>query len=215
MRSIGTRTERASGGVQAGLDPAGRDGIEAEYTSTIHCPVARFLEGRRFRYLCFERALLFLKVVRQLVIAFYRCLRSYKNKFEHDLLDRQLGASLLRFLLTGAEPILETNRLEQSTDLLFEDLKRQGVSGITLERNRKISVPGLGNVVAPISVSNDHGLEIVIALHGPLTPDYPSSERLRELKEFSIDVPMILIDELVVRRNLPSATSAILAQVVS
>ena len=29
----------------------------------------------------------------------YRCLRSYKNKFEHDLLDRKVGAVLLNYLL--------------------------------------------------------------------------------------------------------------------
>ena len=41
----------------------------------------------------------------------YRCLRSYKNKFEHDLLDRHLGASLLRFLLNGDAPLLDPLRL--------------------------------------------------------------------------------------------------------
>ena len=34
----------------------------------------------------------------------YRCLRSYKNKFEHDLLDRHLGASLLNYLINGNYP---------------------------------------------------------------------------------------------------------------
>src|SRR5205814_614419 len=51
----------------------------------------------------------------------YRCLRSYKNKFEHDLLDRHLGASLLRFALTGTPPTLNPQRLKSSTDLLFQD----------------------------------------------------------------------------------------------
>ena len=56
----------------------------------------------------------------------YRCLRSYKNKFEHDLLDRHLGASLLRFLIHGTYPILDFGRLTASTDMLFEDLRRTG-----------------------------------------------------------------------------------------
>ena len=31
----------------------------------------------------------------------YRCLRSFKNKFEHRILDRHVGAQLLRFLIDG------------------------------------------------------------------------------------------------------------------
>lgn len=34
----------------------------------------------------------------------YRCLRSFKNKFEHSLLDRHVGAELLEYLLTGELP---------------------------------------------------------------------------------------------------------------
>ena len=142
----------------------------------------------------------------------YRCLRSYKNKFEHDLLDRHLGASLLRFLLTGVVPTPNTARLERSTQLLFEDLQRQGLSGHTVERNASIPIAGLGNVVAPICVTNSNGSQIVIGLHGPLTPDHAPTDDLRELKEFGLGTPVILIDELIVRRNLPSATSAILDQ---
>ena len=142
----------------------------------------------------------------------YRCLRSYKNKFEHDLLDRHLGASLLRFLLTGVVPAPDTARLERSTQLLFEDLQRQGLSGQAVDRNASIAIAGLGNVVAPICVTNSNGSQIVIGLHGPLTPDHAPTDDLRDLKEFGLGTPVILIDELIVRRNLPSATSAILDQ---
>ncbi len=55
----------------------------------------------------------------------YRCLRSYKNKFEHDLLDRQLAATVLRYLLAGTPPILDAARVERTTNLLFEDLQRR------------------------------------------------------------------------------------------
>jgi len=140
----------------------------------------------------------------------YRCLRSYKNKFEHDLLDRYLGASLLRFVLTGAEPTLDAARLERSTDLLFQDLERHGVEGLQLERKAVVQVPGLTEVVAPILASNGAGNRFVIGLHGPLTPDEPSDVALRELKEFSRKPAVILIDELVVRRNLPRATDDLL-----
>ena len=139
----------------------------------------------------------------------YRCLRSYKNKFEHDLLDRYVGASLLRYVLYGTPPTLDAARIERSTDILFEDLERQGLDGVTFGRNISISIPGLGSTVAPILVSNGDNDQLVIGLHNPLTPDQPSDPRLGELKEYS-PVPVILLDELVVRRNLPSATTNVL-----
>ena len=143
----------------------------------------------------------------------YRCLRSYKNKFEHDLLDRHLGASLLRFLITGAAPMLDAARVERSTDLLFQDLERQGLDSLTLERNQVVAVPGLRDTTAPIFATRIDGTKFVIALHGPLTPDDPTNDGLRELKEYSAALPVVLVDELVVRRNLPAATSDLIAKV--
>jgi hypothetical protein len=46
-----------------------------------------------------------------------------------------------------------------------------------------------------------------------LTPDDPPDEALRELKEFSTTIPVLLLDELVVRRNLPSATSKLIQKI--
>jgi len=93
--------------------------------------------------------------------------------------------------------------------LLFQDLERQGVDGLTLERNARLPIAGLGEIVAPIFASNPKG-KFVVGLHGPLTPDEPFDGALRDLKEFSATVPVILVDELVVRRNLPSATATLL-----
>jgi ATP-dependent helicase YprA (DUF1998 family) len=143
----------------------------------------------------------------------YRCLRSYKNKFEHDLLDRHIGASLLRFALEGIVPSLAQDRLERSTNILFEDLKRHGIEGLIIERDQTVEVPGLGDVLVPISITNSQGTQFVVGLHGPLTPDEPSSDGLRDIKEFSPAVPVLLVDELVVRRNLPSATATLLERV--
>jgi hypothetical protein len=143
----------------------------------------------------------------------YRCLRSYKNKFEHDLLDRHVGASLLRFALTGAVPVPEPGRLDRLTEMLFEDLGRHGVEGLQLARNSAVEVPGLGGVLAPILARNDSGSRFIIALNGPLTPDEPSDSGLRDLKEFSAVYPVILVDELVVSRNLPRATADLLERI--
>lgn len=136
----------------------------------------------------------------------YRCLRSFKNKFEHDLLDRHLGASLLRHLLDGDLPTLNPQRLESSTQKLFEDLQRRGVRGLQFERNREVEVDRIGIVKAPIWAQPDSGPGFIIALHGPLTPDFPAEEKLRELDDFTT-TELRTVDEIVVHRHLPAATT--------
>jgi hypothetical protein len=139
----------------------------------------------------------------------YRCLRSYKNKFEHELLDRKLGATLLRHLLTGAEPKWDIERTAASTDLLYNDLKRQGTDGVSFLRNAKIEVAGLGEVTVPI-LAKAANSNSVIALSSPLTLDEPLDPGIRELKESAI-IPVVMIDELLVRSNLPNASSHLLS----
>lgn len=142
----------------------------------------------------------------------YRCLRSYKNKFEHDLLDRQLGAVLLRFLLKGEVADLPKRRLELSTDLLFEDLERQGLDTVKFERNQVIEIPGFPRIIAPILATRTiDSAQFVVGLHCPITPDHAMDTGLRELKEYGTAVRVQLEDELVVRRNLPSATRHLLS----
>jgi hypothetical protein len=195
------------------LTAAGRDGREAEIYLYDTLPGGAGFAQRvgRLGLVVFEDALRILEECPEgCDRSCYRCLRSYKNKFEHDLLDRHVGASLLRFALRDTAPTLDAGRLERSTDLLFQDLKRHGVDGLSLERDKQLSIPGVGSVVAPILAENGPQKRFVIGLHGPLTPDEPSDPGLRDLKEFSITPPVILVDELVVRRNLPSATAALL-----
>lgn len=195
------------------LTPAGREGREAEIYlyDTLPGGAGFAQQVGQFGLIVFEEALQILEKC-NCDRSCYQCLRSYKNKFEHDLLDRHVGASLLRFLLRGTAPTLDPARLKRSTDLLFQDLERHGIEGLTLERDKALSIPGLPEVAAPIFASQALGRQFVIGLHGPLTPDEPSNEALHDLKEFSATVPVILIDELVVRRNLPSATAALLEQ---
>jgi ATP-dependent helicase YprA (DUF1998 family) len=140
----------------------------------------------------------------------YRCLRSYKNKFEHDLLDRHLGAALLRHLLTGESVKLSLERIRESTDLLHEDLVRQHIEGTTFERDGRVIIPGLGKVVVPILATYENGEQRAIGIEGPLTPDVPADAVLSELKD-NPSLPVVLIDELEVRRNLPHATSRLLS----
>jgi len=196
------------------LTPEGRAGLEAELYIYDTLPGGAGFAKRvgEIGLPIFEDALKLLEVCpdKNCDRSCYRCLRSYKNKFEHDLLDRHLGASLLRFVLKDAAPTLSPDRVARSTDLLFEDLDRQGIDGLYLERDKKIVVAGLGDVVAPILVTTTSGARFAIGLHGPLTPNEPTDAALRDVKEYSASLPVILVDELVVRRNLPTATKQII-----
>lgn len=138
----------------------------------------------------------------------YRCLRSFKNRFEHLLLDRHLGASLLRYLVRGEAPVLDKVRIEHAADRLYEDLSRQ-LPDISWHRNASIEIPGLGTLEAPVLARRD-GRPLIVGVHGPLTPDYASDEALRDAKEYGSAVPVLLIDEIVISRNLPRATQQVM-----
>jgi hypothetical protein len=119
---------------------------------------------------------------------------------------------LLRFLINGTDPALDPARLARSTDLFYEDIVRQNLANVVFERNRVVNVPGYGNVTAPIYARRSDGFELIIGIHGPLTPDDPPDAQLRDLKEFSPAIAVLLFDEIVIRRNLPSATTNLILQ---
>lgn len=198
------------------LTPNGRSGEEAEiYIYDTLAGGAGF--SRRVGELglkVFERALEILESCPDTCDrSCYRCLRSFKNKFEHDLLDRFLGASLLSFVLKGTKPTIDPKRIESSCDLLFEDLRRQGVESLKIERNSSVNIPGYGDILVPILAKRKDGTQFVIGLHGPLTPDAAENEKLNIIKDYSV-FPVLLVDELIIRRNLPFATSSLLNKLI-
>ncbi len=135
----------------------------------------------------------------------YRCLRSFKNKIEHRLLDRHVGAELVDYLLTNHLPDFDAQRLKNSTTLLYHDLLRQGLDGISFEADVQLSIAGPGQVTVPILAVSESGERFVIALSGPLTNDHPAAPSLRELPE-TANLTLIVVNELLVRGNLPAAT---------
>lgn len=139
----------------------------------------------------------------------YRCLRSFKNRFEHDLLDRHVGASLLRYALRGDEPTLSKERIEGSTDRLFADLDRHDVGGVMFLRNEVTDVPGLGTIEAPI-LARTAGMDMIIAVHPPLTPDFAADRAIRDAADYGAATPVQLVDEILIRRHLPRASHQIL-----
>jgi hypothetical protein len=139
----------------------------------------------------------------------YRCLRSFKNRFEHSLLDRHLGASLLRYLVHGEEPTLDKHRIERAADRLFGDLRRQASDSADFVRNGQVDIPGIGTVEAPI-LARAGRRKFIVGIHGPLTPDHPTDERLQEAKEFGTAIPVVLVDEMVISHNVPRATQQVM-----
>jgi len=155
----------------------------------------------------FERALKLMRTCPENCDAScYRCLRSFKNKMEHRLLDRHVGAALIDYLLTGHLPEFDAQRLQQSTDLLFNDLLRQGLAGVTFEANAQIIIKDVGKRTVPIVALLGDGARFVIALSGPLTNDYPAAPSLNTVLAEADDLETIVINELLVRGNLPAAT---------
>jgi len=138
----------------------------------------------------------------------YQCLRSFRNRFEHGLLDRKVGASLLRYVLFNEQPTLDQARLDLSADKLFADLESRDLQEINFERGAVIDVPGIGPVTAPILATRG-SQRWVIGVHGPLTLDVPPTKELHDAKEFG-GIQVQLIDDMVIARNLPFATSQVI-----
>lgn len=143
-------------------------------------------------------------------VSCYKCLRSFKNKFEHDRLDRHVGADLLRYLIDGTQPVLAPTRAERARETLVEDVRRQGGEAFTIECDTTIEVPTIGKVRLPIVVRSKSGRERVICITHPLTAATPTDARLEAISEYT---PLVLetVHEFKVRRNLPRATRDVLA----
>jgi hypothetical protein len=136
----------------------------------------------------------------------YRCLRSFKNKFEHILLDRHVGAELLEYLLSGQLPEFNPARLQKSTAWLSSDLRRQADIGMLYQDNVHFPVGQKGGVTVPILATRKDGKQFAIALSGPLTSGHPADASLVQLGKVAGPPELIVVNELLVRGNLPAAT---------
>jgi hypothetical protein len=112
---------------------------------------------------------------------------------------------LLEFLLSGTHADFDQERLRKSTELLYNDLLRQGYAGVQFQANAQHAVKGKGKAVVPILGTVEDGRQFVIALSAPLAINYPDAASVRELQQESCD-GIIVINELLVRGNLPAAT---------
>ena len=93
--------------------------------------------------------------------------------------------------------------------LLRNDLERQGVDATEFELDAPLSTNG-SPVRAPILATTRDGRQTVIALSAPLTPSHPADASIAALQSTE-GLKVIVVNELVVRGNLPSATRRIVA----
>ena len=142
----------------------------------------------------------------------YRCLRSYRNKIEHRLLDRKLGEQLLRHALFGGYPDYPADRTESSLALLYGDLARHMSDQFSAVRNVRRRV-GTREIVVPIISRNSNGAETWIDLSSPVAPDVAVSADLRAVSS-SATARLQCVDDLLVRRNLPAAVQQVLDAVL-
>ena len=138
----------------------------------------------------------------------YRCLRRFTNRFEHDRLDRFVGADLLRYLLDGTLPALSALRQSSAMDALAEDLRRAlGPRGV-VERDVNRDVPGLGPLAVPLVVRVENSA-VYVAASSPVAPSVAPTPELRVAQRGALQAPVRLIDEMIVRKNLPHATDLV------
>jgi len=161
------------------LTPEGREGRKAEIFLYDTLPGGAGFSSllvERGIELC-ERALQLLKTCPENCDAScYRCLRSFKNKLEHVLLDRHVGAELLEYLLNGEVPQFDRERLRRSTGWLSRDLQRQG-GDTKYEEGASVSCGGV-EITTPILATRSDGKQFAIALSGPLTSGHPADNAL-------------------------------------
>ena len=191
------------------LTPAGRNGFEAEIFLYDTLPGSAGFSSQLVNrgVELFQRALRLVKTCPENCDAScYRCLRSFKNKFEHSLMDRHVGAELLEYLLTSALHEFDAQRMKNSTALLYSDLLRQGDLGVDFQSGVRVTAAAAGDVEVAILATRKDGKRFVIALSGPLTADHPADPSIREMHENTSDIQVIVINELLVRGNLPAAT---------
>jgi hypothetical protein len=138
----------------------------------------------------------------------YRCLRSFRNKLEHRLLDRHLGEQLLRHALRGGYPSYPADRIHASLDILFNDLTRQFSATFEFSRSVTRSVDG-HTVTIPILVQRrSSASETWVALNSPIAPSVPVHADLRALD--AATHPIVCVDDLLVRRHLPQAVQTVI-----
>jgi ATP-dependent helicase YprA (DUF1998 family) len=138
----------------------------------------------------------------------YRCLRSFRNRLDHRLLDRHLGSQLLRHAHNGGYPDYDSARVKSSLDVLSSDLTRQFASSFEFQRNVSREVGGITVIIPILATRRNSKAETWVALGSPIAPAVPVHDDLRALDMGRY--PILCVDDLLVRRHLPHAVKKVM-----
>ncbi|KAF5055625.1 ATP-dependent RNA helicase RhlE [anaerobic digester metagenome] len=117
----------------------------------------------------------------------YKCLRSYKNKWDHQFLDRALGSAFIRHIFKGETPTLNTDEEDRLLRALEVDLIESGFSSERVEGG--IRLPDLE--------------DRIVVLGHPMTPGEAGSAAGRQIVAGRGNC--VVVDKLLVDRALPAA----------
>jgi ATP-dependent helicase YprA (DUF1998 family) len=188
------------------LTEAGAAGLEAEVfiydTLAGGAGFSPQLVGRG-ALLCDEALRILTSCPGQCDASCYRCLRSFRNRLDHRLLDRHLGEQLLRHALYGGYPDYPKTRVDTSLDVLFSDLTRQFSAAFDFQQNVIRMAQGKTATIPILATRLSSNAETWLALSSPIAPSVPVHEDLRALDATSH--PIVCIDDLLVRHHLPRA----------
>jgi hypothetical protein len=140
----------------------------------------------------------------------YKCLRSFRNKHDHDKLDRRIGDAFLRYTLFGRAPVLPPERERRALALVEEDLRRQLGGAIEVALDASVDFEDLGRVTIPLLVTTKAGKRLAVVVTHSLTPTAPSDPSLGELAEYTTGMPLRCYHELLLRRALPAVITDIM-----
>jgi hypothetical protein len=139
----------------------------------------------------------------------YKCLRSFKNRFEHSKLHRHIALELLVHLRRGGDLAIPEPRVRRAAMLLAEDIGRQMGNEVVTQLDVSLDDADVGSVPVPLTVARG-SKRVAVSITHPLAPTNPPTARQRELAEFST-TPVVCLHELLVERALPQASHRVLA----
>lgn len=135
----------------------------------------------------------------------YRCLRSFRNKLDHRILDRFIGEQFLRHTLTGKHPAYSLARTKASLDLLCTELERQFSNIYEIQRSARVPFDER-EVIVPILLRHRISQQVTwIALSSPLAADVPADNEMSRIQRREGSARIICVNDLMVRRHLPEA----------
>jgi hypothetical protein len=130
----------------------------------------------------------------------YRCLRSFKNKVEHRLLDRHVGAELLEHLQTGNVPAFSAQRTAAASKLLLTSLSQQAVDE---QYESNVVIQSIG--VIPVVATRANGSKVAVLLAAPLSGEAAMDEAVHDHLSSMANWSVVVVNELLVRHHLPAA----------